>query len=259
MTRGTVFRVLVRSLLLQAAWNLDRMQNLGVAYALEPGLEALYPAPEARERALRRHLEVFNTHPYMASVVMGVVLHLEERLGEQGAELERQLRSLRLGLLGSYGAVGDGLFWAALRPLALMMGAVASVLWPPWVVVVLVLGIFNAGHVLARVGGFLLGYQEGVGAISRVKELNLPRWTRRIRLVTVGLAGVWAGLLVARQDWILPGLDRATGLVVGPVLVFGAWRYLRGGRSVTSLVYWMVGLAVVITAGWVGLSGGWPR
>ncbi|MHB8879098.1 MAG: PTS system mannose/fructose/sorbose family transporter subunit IID, partial [Myxococcaceae bacterium] len=45
---GTHVRVFLRSLFLQAAWNPQGMQNLGLAYALYPGLEKLYPDPLAR-------------------------------------------------------------------------------------------------------------------------------------------------------------------------------------------------------------------
>ena len=47
---GVQLRVFLRSLFLQACWNPQGMQNLGLAYALYPALERLYPDPEQRQR-----------------------------------------------------------------------------------------------------------------------------------------------------------------------------------------------------------------
>ena len=84
---GVLLRVFLRSLFLQASWNPQGMQNLGLAYALYPALEQLYPDPEARRRRCSRHLVFFNTHPYVAAAIVGGVLYHEERIarGEEAA------------------------------------------------------------------------------------------------------------------------------------------------------------------------------
>ena len=58
---GVLARVFFRSFFLQASWNPQGMQNLGLAYALYPALKKLYPEPEAQSAAVRRHLAFFNT------------------------------------------------------------------------------------------------------------------------------------------------------------------------------------------------------
>ncbi|WP_032507065.1 PTS system mannose/fructose/sorbose family transporter subunit IID, partial [Streptococcus mutans] len=67
-----------RSTFLQGSWNYERMQNLGWAYALIPAIKKLYKNKEDRAAALERHLEFFNTHPYIAAPILGVTLALEE-------------------------------------------------------------------------------------------------------------------------------------------------------------------------------------
>ena len=42
LSAATLLRVFLRSLLLQASWNPQGMQNLGLAYALFPALKSLY-------------------------------------------------------------------------------------------------------------------------------------------------------------------------------------------------------------------------
>ena len=67
-----------RSTFLQGSWNYERMQNLGWAYSLIPAIKKLYTKKEDQAAALERHLEFFNTHPYVAAPIIGVTLALEE-------------------------------------------------------------------------------------------------------------------------------------------------------------------------------------
>ena len=62
----------------QVGWNYERMQNGGWAYTLIPALKKLYKTKEDRAAALTRHLEFFNTHPYLAAPILGVTMSLEE-------------------------------------------------------------------------------------------------------------------------------------------------------------------------------------
>ena len=61
-----------RSFFLQGSWTYERMQNVGWAFAMIPAIKKLYSSKEDRAAALKRHLEFFNTHPYVASPILGV-------------------------------------------------------------------------------------------------------------------------------------------------------------------------------------------
>ena len=72
-------KVWLRQFLLQGCWNYEGMQNLGFAYSILPALRDRYEGrPEEFSRALKRHLEYFNTHPAMAAVILGAAIRLEE-------------------------------------------------------------------------------------------------------------------------------------------------------------------------------------
>ena len=68
-----------RSQFLQGSWNYERMQNLGWAYSLIPAIKKLYTNKEDQAAALKRHLEFFNTHPYVAAPIMGVPWLLKKK------------------------------------------------------------------------------------------------------------------------------------------------------------------------------------
>ena len=112
-----------RSTFHQGSWNYERMQNLGWAYALIPAIKKLYTSKEDRAAALERHLEFFNTHPYVAAPIIGVTLALEEERAN-GAEIDdTAIQGVKIGMMGPLAGVGDPVFWFTVRPILGALGA----------------------------------------------------------------------------------------------------------------------------------------
>ena len=112
-----------RSTFLQGSWNYERMQNLGWAYALIPAIKKLYTSKEDRASALERHLEFFNTHPYVAAPIIGVTLALEEEKAN-GAEIDNTaIQGVKIGMMGPLAGIGDPVFWFTVRPILGALGA----------------------------------------------------------------------------------------------------------------------------------------
>ena len=112
-----------RSQFLQGSWNYERMQNLGWAYALIPAIKKLYTKKEDQAAALERHLEFFNTHPYVAAPIIGVTLALEEERAN-GAEIDdTAIQGVKIGMMGPLAGVGDPVFWFTVRPILGALGA----------------------------------------------------------------------------------------------------------------------------------------
>lgn len=108
---------------LQGSWNYERMQNGGWCYSIIPAIKKLYPNEEDRIAALKRHMEFYNTHPYVSAPVMGVTLALEEERAN-GAEINDQaIQGVKVGMMGPLAGVGDPVFWFTLRPILGALGA----------------------------------------------------------------------------------------------------------------------------------------
>lgn len=123
LTKSDRLHVWWRSQFLQASWNYERMQNVGWAYSLIPALKKLYTTKEDRADALKRHLEFFNTHPYLAAPILGVELSLEEKRAN-GAEIDNAaIQGVKIGMMGPLAGVGDPIFWGTIRP---VLGAFAA-------------------------------------------------------------------------------------------------------------------------------------
>ncbi|WP_071130447.1 PTS system mannose/fructose/sorbose family transporter subunit IID [Enterococcus timonensis] len=112
-----------RSTFIQGSWNYERMQNGGWCYSLIPAIKKLYKTKEDRTAALKRHLEFFNTHPYIASPILGVTLALEEERANGAPVDDVAIQGVKIGMMGPLAGVGDPVFWFTVRPMLGALGA----------------------------------------------------------------------------------------------------------------------------------------
>jgi PTS system mannose-specific IID component len=113
-----------RSFFLQALWNFERMQNVGFVFALMPLLKALYPDREKRKKAILRHMEFFNTNPYMVNIIFGLVSSMEEEAVERNSEEFKDIDAIKINTAGPLAAIGDKFFWATWRPFCALVSIV---------------------------------------------------------------------------------------------------------------------------------------
>lgn len=112
-----------RSTFIQGSWNYERMQNGGWAFSLIPAIKKLYKTKEERSAALIRHLEFFNTHPYVASPIIGVTLALEEDRANGSPVDDVTIQGVKVGMMGPLAGIGDPVFWFTIRPILGALGA----------------------------------------------------------------------------------------------------------------------------------------
>jgi PTS system mannose-specific IID component len=236
-----LLRVFLRSLFLQASWNPQGMQNLGLAYAIYPALEKLYPERQALEAAVRRHLVFFNTHPYVAAAIVGGVLYHEQRIA-RGEEPPDRVVAFKAALMGPLAALGDGFFWLSLKPAT---GAVCAALVPllaAWAAV-LFLFLYNLVHLTLRARLYLMGLSLGDRLVEAVARANLPARGAKLRAVAAACAGGLAAWLAASFGATAGG--RFAPLLSVGCLGMGVVSYLLVARRVPNYVvlYLAAGLA----------------
>lgn len=236
---GILARVLLRSFLLQASWNFERLQSLGFAYVLAPALHHLY-REEDLALAYARHLEYFNTHPFLAGPVLGITLSLEETRS-QGKPCYLEVKEFKNMIMAPYAAMGDAFFWGGVRPLAAAVAlffAFRGSLWAP----VIFLLMFNLPHLWFRVVGLLRGYNLGLRTIDDIGRYHLPDLALRCKEITVILLGALCAYLcfitlrteAANTGW---------GLLVLPMVAGGGW-LIRKGVSALMLVLTLCALVL---------------
>ena len=108
---------------LQGTWNFERMQNGGWAYSMIPAIKALYKDKDSQSQALKRHLEFYNTHPYVSAPVLGVTLAMEEERANGTPIDDAAINGVKVGMMGPLAGVGDPVFWFTIRPILGALGA----------------------------------------------------------------------------------------------------------------------------------------
>ncbi len=108
---------------LQGSWNYERMQNGGWCYSMIPAIKKLYKSKEDQAAALKRHMEFYNTHPYVSAPVIGVTLALEEDRANGAPIDDVAIQGVKVGMMGPLAGVGDPVFWFTLRPILGALGA----------------------------------------------------------------------------------------------------------------------------------------
>lgn len=189
LTRSDLRSVFYRSNLHQGSWNFERMQSLGYAFEMVPAIRRLYPeGSQERKDAIKRHLEFFNTHPYMTAPILGINLAMEEQRANGMAIDDAAINGMKVGLMGPLAGVGDPIFWGTLRPVigafCATIAAQGSVLGP-----ILFFVLYNLIRLLVRYAGIVYGYRKGMEVVSDMGGGMLQKLTEASSILGLFIMG----------------------------------------------------------------------
>jgi len=240
MKRLTLLGIFLRSLTIQASFNFWRMQNLGFAFAMLPMIRRQEGDQIRIAASLASHLQMFNTHPYLAAPVIGSVVRIEEegRISEAA--------DLKKALMGPYAAIGDSFFWGALRSFS-AVGAVIIAFTGTFAAPFAFLLLYSPFHLWVRGKGFLEGYRRGKNGIEFIRKLDLPEAAGRIRFLSLILIGILAATAVemaCRPLDFLPKIP-ASAASLGLFILFSLG--VHKGISPVKILYGMTFLCMVIS------------
>ncbi|MFB0767939.1 PTS N-acetylgalactosamine transporter subunit IID [bacterium 19CA06SA08-2] len=163
LTRQDINRFAWRSLLLQASFNYERMQASGWLYGLLPALQKIHTNPKDLSRAMKGHMGFFNTHPFLVTFVMGIVLAME-----RSKQNVNSIQSTKIAVGAPLGGIGDAMFWLTLLPICGGIGADLALQGSIMGAVFFFL-LFNVVHFGLRFGLAHYAYRMGVAAIPLIK------------------------------------------------------------------------------------------
>ena len=183
LDKKTLNKMVWRSLNLQGSFNYERMQANGWLYGILPGLLAIHgEGSEDLKTSMAHNLEFFNTHPFLVTFVMGIVLSLEQ----QKADIAT-IRAVRVAAMGPLGGIGDAIFWFTLVPIAAgicsNMAIEGNVMGP-----IMFLLIFNIVQFAVRFFLMHWSYNLGTKAITLLTA-NAKEFTRAASLLGVFIVG----------------------------------------------------------------------
>lgn len=159
LTKSDLNKMFWRSQFLMASSNYERMQALGAYYSIVPALKKEYgDAPkELRVAAIKRHLEFFNTNPYVYGPILGITAAMEEQTDESEKE---SVISVRTGLMGPLAGLGDSLLAMTIVPIFMSIGSGLAIQGNP-IGPILFFVLFSLLIWPLKYKGVFMGYEEG--------------------------------------------------------------------------------------------------
>lgn len=238
----TLVSCYLRCYLVGAAYNTRGLQHVGLAYAMEPGLIALYPDAAERDEVFARYLKLYNTHFFWTPLLVGLFLSLEEKIA-QGLAPAEMLDNVKTTTAFTLSAIGDTFFSASVMGLWGLSAACLAASGRYGLLLGTAAGLFLAVQIFKAVT-FHRGYREGFAVLRRLKRWDLVNLGRRVKLLNAVLLPLF---------WILARPRGGPGALADAALIgiLAAWAATR--PSVAREI------ALLALAGsWIFVRSMWP-
>lgn len=208
----TLNRMALRSYWLQSSFNYETMQSGGWLFAMIPGLEKVHTNKNDLAASMYHNLDFINTHPFLVTFVMGIVLSLEQN------KLDTQtIRAVRISAASPLGGIGDALFWLTLVPITAGITsnmAIEGNIAAPFIFLL----IFNLAQAACRFGLMRWAYKVGTGAIDALTA-NMQAFTRAASILGVFVVGALTVTMGGTQINLTIPNGTTRGLVAHTVVV----------------------------------------
>ncbi|NOZ85447.1 MAG: PTS system mannose/fructose/sorbose family transporter subunit IID [Deltaproteobacteria bacterium] len=250
LSKKDLSKMAIRQMLILSAFNPREMQAIGFAYAVLPALkracrnknkgEIEQKRKKCLDEAVKRHLEPFNTHPYLGAALVGAVSRLEMENRPQEAV------RLKASASGPLGGIGDQVIWKVVLPaIALVTAAMeSSGIW--WSFLIF-LTAFSLSQLGIRTWLTVKSFEFGKDVISRLAGLDLKK-KRWILGLAAGIAG---GIMAWNIDTGME--DESMGHVTTMTLATASFVAVRVGISPTLVFY--LACTAIIAVPWLIGSG----
>ncbi|MDO4596166.1 MAG: PTS system mannose/fructose/sorbose family transporter subunit IID [Coriobacteriaceae bacterium] len=211
----TLNRMALRSYWLQSSFNYETMQSGGWLFAMIPGLEKVHTNKNDLAASMYHNLDFINTHPFLVTFVMGLVLSLEQNKVDT-----QTIRAVRISAASPLGGIGDALFWLTLVPITAGITsnmAIAGNIAAP----IIFLVIFNAALLACRFGLMNWSYRVGTSAIDALTA-NMQAFTRAASILGVFVVGCLTVVMGGTQINLTIPNGTTKGLAAHTVVVSDA-------------------------------------
>ena len=129
LTKSDLRSMYMRSTFLLGSFNFERMQAMGFCVTMIPAIKRLYDNKKDQAAALKRHLEFFNTQPWIGSAIMGVTAAMEEKRANGAPIDDGAISGVKVGLMGPLAGVGDPIYWGTARIILAALDVGLNISW----------------------------------------------------------------------------------------------------------------------------------
>ncbi|SOB59460.1 PTS system mannose/fructose/sorbose family IID component [Pseudodesulfovibrio profundus] len=224
-------RSFIRCYMSGAGFNTRGMQNIGLTYAMQPGLGVIHEKGKDLKEAQKRYVSHYQSHPFWMPCLVGIYLNVESAIAA-GRFPPKMFAKVKDTTAYTLSAIGDSvfagsllIFWVLLTICLLLMELFG-----------LAFGIgvlFFVGLQAFRAYTFVCGVRQGFKCLERLKRWDLINWGRRIKYVNAAML-VWLWVLI----WPHPIVWWKWCIGLGMLMLFAQFvRTGLVGRVVTAAVF----------------------
>ena len=242
------------SLMAVTTFNYDTQLALALVFGIGPLLRKTYPDDDEYVEALNNHFRYFNTHPWVANLVLGATLALEDKEGISAADA---VQNIKVSLMGPLAGIGDTLIWTLLPTIlgsiagymALEGNPVGTILWL----------LTNVFFIAVRTQLMWVGYREGTKLITKFGG-KIAQITDAASVLGLTVVGALAATVVTAKTpltfqmgevnmALADLLDKILPSMISVLTVWALYKLIgRKGMKVTTIILLVILFSMVCSA-----------
>ena len=242
------------SLMAVTTFNYDTQLAPAVVFGIGPLLRKIYKDDDEYVEALNNHYKYFNTMPWLANIVLGATLALEDKEGISSMDA---VQNIKVSLMGPLAGIGDTLFWTLLPTI---MGSIAGYMAlegnPIGVILWL---IVNLIFICIRTQLMWIGYREGTKLITKVGS-KLARITDAASVLGLTVVGALSATVVTAKTplafqmgevnlAVADLLDKIMPSMISVATVLVLYKLLgKKGMKITTLILIVIIFSMICSA-----------
>lgn len=248
VTKKDLHKANYRWLMSVETFNYETQQGVSVAYALSPILRKIYRNDDDYVEALDNHFQYYNTQPWLAAIVLGACVAMEEK---QGLAAKSAINDFKVGTMGPLAGIGDSLLMTMIPTIMGSIAAYMALQNNPFGI--LLWGILIAVIFFLRMHCFEFGYRQGSKIITEYGD-KINYLTEAASVLGITVVGALIGSVISVTSplkfqfgkvsmQIQPMLDKILPQMIPALLVLLAYKLLKSKKlSMT----WVILLFIVI-------------
>lgn len=235
----------LRLMWIQSSFNFQRMQSAGFLFAMIPALKRIHKNEKDLSQSLMLHNEFFNTSPWLATFMMGVILAMEK--GKQSVET---IRSFKVAAMGPLGGIGDAMCQLTILPITASIAA-SLAFEQIFIAPLIFLLMFNFSRFSVYIPLFYYGYKLGLNALDTLQKQSaaFSRGATILGLTVVGAltasfvrVKLAIGIELGETTFMLQDgiLDKIMPNMLPLLVVIGAYKLIMKGVSPVKVMLIMI-------------------
>lgn len=248
ITKRDLHKANYRWLMSVETFNYETQQGASVAYALSPILRKIYKNDDDYVEALDNHFQYYNTQPWLAAIILGACVAMEEK---KGLQAKQAVSDFKVGTMGPLAGIGDSLLMTMLPTIMGSIAAYMALENNPFGIILW--GLLIAVIFFFRMHCFEFGYRQGSKIVTEYGD-KINYLTEAASVLGITVVGSLIGSVISVTTplkfefgkvttAIQPMLDKILPELIPAALVWLAYDLLKSKKlSMT----WVILLFIVI-------------